>query len=107
MLAITSYSKLEIHFDTESLPPPFSHRYKLAIEKSGEGSLNADLVLEYYGREELSDEDILDEGFTDNDNYLWNGKLPLIWTNVIDDKLRVSNWKKKADDKDSESLPEN
>jgi hypothetical protein len=101
MSVITSFSRLEIHFDTETLPAPFSHRYTLVIEKSGDSSLIVDLNLEYYGREELSDEDILDEGFTDNDNYRWNGKLPLIWTTVINDKLQVSNWKKKADDQNS------
>jgi hypothetical protein len=101
MSSITSFTRLEIHFDTETLPPPFSHRYKLVIEKTDDTGLFADLNLEYYGREELSDEEITDEGFSDNDNYRWSGKLPLIWTNVIDEKLQVSNWKKKTDDQNS------
>ncbi len=102
MSAISSFNKLEIHFDTKILPPPFSHRYKLAIEKSGDNNLGVDLNLEYYGREELSDEDILVEGFSESDNYQWKGKLPPIWTTVIDNKLQSSNWKKKADGQDSE-----
>jgi len=99
MSAITSFRKLEIHFDTKSLPAPFSHRYKLSLEKSGD-SLSADLNLEYYGREELSDEDILDEGFSESDDFQWRGILPPIWTLVIIDKLQATNWKKKAEDQD-------
>jgi hypothetical protein len=101
MSAITSFRKLEIHFDTKSLPPPFSHRYKLSIEKAGD-SLSTDLALEYYGREELSDEDIADEGFSENDDFQWNGMLPPIWTPVVIDKLQATNWKKKADDQDTD-----
>jgi len=97
MSTITSFRKLEIHFDTKSLPPPFSHRYKLSFEKLGD-SLSADLNLEYYGREELSDEEIMDEGFSENDDFQWKGMLPAIWTQVVIDKLQATNWKKKADD---------
>ncbi len=72
----------EFIFETpENLPPPFSHTYRL------QGDLNQSFLLDYEvfytGREQLSDEEITDEGFTINDNVGHQGEMPTIWKNDI------------------------
>ena len=102
--SLISFERLDIHFDTEVLPPPFSYRYRITIKKLGNSTLVSDLDLEYYGRNELSEEEILDEGFSLEDDFKWSGILPQIWSNVIDERLRNSNWKKTNDEQKIESV---
>ncbi|MHA7128134.1 hypothetical protein [Algoriphagus namhaensis] len=82
---------LEIEYDSGSIPPPFSHVYRLLLDWS-QGVLSADLVMHYTDREELSEEEILAEGFTPNDDYSAKLDLNPIWTEPIFDKLRETKW---------------
>lgn len=91
------FDKLTIQFDTGPQPPPFCHRYEIALERV-ENVLKVALNLEYYDRDEISEEDILDEGFTMEDDVAWQGNLPDIWNDQLEKKLGTSNWKKKEPD---------
>lgn len=79
-----------IEFDSGPIPPPFCHRFKVEIDNQA----NASLDLQYYDRDEISQEEIYDEGFTDHDDFAWQGNLPELWWQVVQQKVAKSNWKK-------------
>ena len=95
MKYIESYSKITFEYNTGPIPAPFCHRYKIIILKKSNNEYQVDLNLEYYGREEITEEEIVEEGFSLDDDYSWSGNLPLVWGQEIEKKLSSANWKKK------------
>lgn len=91
-----TFSKLTFEYNTGPIPPPFCHKYKITISKSSPEKYQVDLNLEYYARNEITEEEIVDEGFTLDDDYKWKGKLPLVWGQEIENRLKTANWKKKS-----------
>lgn len=55
--------KIIAQYQTIQLPPPYSFDYQLIISPKADG-LEVDFKLHYTDRDELSEEEILDEGFT-------------------------------------------
>jgi hypothetical protein len=90
-----SFDKLIIKFDTGAIPPPFCYRYTIKLIREEE--LLASLKMEYYDREEITEEEIFDEGFTLNDDFEWKGKLPHIWNKELQKQLQSSNWRTDLD----------
>ena len=64
-------------------PPPYSYYYTLTIQWQSSG-LSVTYDLEYTNREELSEEEILAEGFTLDDDYHWQGTLSEVWREVLE-----------------------
>lgn len=68
---------------SENIPPPFAH----AIELSGEIEQNKDLTLSfeltYLDRDLLTEDEILDEGFSATDDFSWKGTLPDVWKDIL------------------------
>ncbi|HEX8545786.1 MAG TPA: hypothetical protein VF691_02430 [Cytophagaceae bacterium] len=78
-----SLQEFTFEYDATELPPPYAHFLKI----SGSIIDNAVAVnteFHYTDREELSEEDILAEGFTADDDFTWSGELPLIWRDVLE-----------------------
>lgn len=72
-------------------PPPFAHQYVLEIDcRNKFPKLQYSLC--YLERDSLSEEEILDEGFTLNDDFSWQGNLPPTWQQVIQEELKKWNW---------------
>ncbi|WP_305952068.1 hypothetical protein [Emticicia oligotrophica] len=75
----------------ENIPAPFAH----AIEINGNIEQNKDLELSfeltYLDREDLSEEDLLEDGFTLNDDFSWQGNLPNVWSDVVLGNLKTAN----------------
>ncbi len=94
MKQIESFGQIIFEYNTGPVPPPFCHKYKIAISKSNHETFHVDLILKYYDREELSDEEIFEEGFTKKDDYEWKGDFPIVWGQEIEKKLSSTNWKK-------------
>lgn len=73
---------------SENIPPPFAH----AIEISGEIVQNKELTLSfdltYLDRDLLTEEEILDEGFSGNDDFGWKGTLPDVWKDILFGNLK-------------------
>lgn len=73
---------------SENIPPPFAH----AIELSGEISQNKELSvffeLTYLDRDQLTEEEILDEGFSMTDDFSWKGALPDVWKDILYGNLK-------------------
>ncbi len=95
MEQIDTFSELWIEFDTGQIPPPFCYKYKIFIEKKEKGKFKINLKLEYYDREEITEEEILDEGFSLHDDFSWQGMLPVVWGKELINKLNSTNWRKK------------
>lgn len=85
-------SLFSIKYQTaEIISPPYSY----AIEINGEIVQNKDLALSfeltYLNREGLTLEEIEEEGFSENDNFSWKGRLPKIWNDILFGSLKSSN----------------
>lgn len=83
--------RLEIDFDSGLIPPPYSHTFKLKIG-FGKNFLDTTLDLTYTDREELSPEEIFDEGFTENDDFHFHGEVPKVWENPLKGLYSKSKW---------------
>lgn len=84
-------SSFSIKYQTaETVPPPFAH----AIEINGKIEQNKDLSLSfeltYLDRETLTEEEIVDEGFTGNDNFQWQGEISKAWGDILYGNLKAS-----------------
>ena len=100
---------LEIFSQTPpEVPPPYAHAYKISLSKNSKNNsrdtknvtenvtenttenvteLKVSFEIEYIFREGLSNEEILAEGFSENDDYHWEGVLPAVWLTEIEDFL--------------------
>ncbi|WP_448520278.1 hypothetical protein [Rhodoflexus sp.] len=77
----------EARFETNDLtPPPFSHYYHLIVRKEG-GSYRASYELVYTHREEFTEEELAEEGFTLNDNRACEAVLHQVWIAQIEQLL--------------------
>ncbi len=91
-------SRLEIEFDSGVIPPPYSHIFKLKIS-FGKHFLDTQLDMVYTEREEISEDEIINEGFSMDDDYHFQGEIPKVWEIPIKDLYTRSRWSnKKLDD---------
>jgi len=97
--------QLEIKFATLVAPPPYSHEYRLQIDFNPAG-LQIDFQINYTEREQLSEEEILEEGFTLEDDFTWKGKLPKAWKPALIDMLAQTNTLRTKQAPDSQNLIE-
>ena len=85
----------------ENLPAPFAHAIEIngIIAQNQENGLPSgsfpqlelSFELTYLDREEFSEEELMDEGFTLNDNFTWKGTLPKVWSDVVFGNLKSAN----------------
>lgn len=90
----SSISGLILEYDSGIVPPPYSHVFRLALDWAN-GNLKADLVLHYTEREDLSEEEIFDEGFTPNDDYTYKGDLNSVWIKPLLQLYERTRWTSK------------
>ncbi|MBW3469445.1 hypothetical protein [Arthrospiribacter ruber] len=84
-------ARLEIEFDSGVIPPPYSHVFKLKIG-FGKNFLDTQLDMEYTDREDLSEEEILNEGFSLEDDYHFQGEVPKVWEKPLKELYAKSKW---------------
>lgn len=78
------FVRWEARFETNDLtPPPFSHYYHLIIEKDVTG-YKASYELVYTHREDFTEEELAEEGFTPNDNRSCQAPLHRIWLTQLE-----------------------
>ncbi len=84
--------KLEVVYDAGGLvPPPFHFAYRLIVETATNA---AQYEIQYLHREELTEEEITDEGFTTDDDWKWEGKLPSNWIGALLEQIDKQSWPK-------------
>lgn len=89
-----SITGLVLEYDSGIIPPPYSHVFRLALDWSS-GDLSTVLDLHYTEREELSEEEIFDEGFTPNDDYSHKGTLNSVWIKPLLQLYETTRWSSK------------
>ena len=78
--------RLNIHYETRTFPPPYAYAYDLLMQWD-EQTLDVQLTWQYTDRDELSEEEVLEEGFTVDDDFRWQGQLPSVWIPVLNTLL--------------------
>lgn len=84
-------SRLEIEYDSGIIPPPFAHIFKIKLGFNKK-FLDTQLYLEYTHREEISEQEIIDEGFTLDDDYTYQGEIPIVWEDPIKTLYSKTKW---------------
>lgn len=88
----SSLQRIDIMFETLSVPPPYSYAYTFRLRFRTD-SVEVEYELHYTDRDELSEEEIWEEGFTLSDDYRWEGELPAVWRETLLDRWGASDWK--------------
>jgi hypothetical protein len=75
--------QIQIKFETaDIIPPPFSNQVILSLDFQA-NLIKTTLDLAYTYRDELTDEEILEEGFTGDEDLAWAGELAGVWKEPI------------------------
>lgn len=80
----------------ENLPAPFAHAIEIngVIGQNPSGGiphLEISFELTYLDREGFTEEELIEEGFSLNDNFTWKGILPKIWSDVVFGNLKSAH----------------
>ena len=90
----------KVHFETsEHVPPPYYNTYNLEVRLC-EGETPASFEIKYLHREELSEEEIFEEGFSLEDDWQWKGNLPENWKEAIKTHIGKQSWPRKPEKPD-------
>ena len=101
---MTSFQEIKLLFETaESTPPPYSYKYELIIQPSFQ-YLSVELSMTYTDRDEIGADEIEAEGFTNNDDFSWKGRLEKVWRDELEKLLAKTQIKDKKQDEDSDLL---
>jgi len=90
---MNNFHSFEINFTPLDLYPPYANTIYLKFINAN-NLLKVEFNIKYIGREELTEEEILDEGFTLNDDYQWNGSLSSVWLEPIQSLINKSTFVK-------------
>lgn len=73
-----------LYFRTaDSIPPPYANEVTIAAQLDDSDQVQLTFTQTYLDRDDLDDEDILEEGFTLNDDVSWAGKLNQAWKDAL------------------------
>jgi len=96
-----------IRFQTAPVvPAPFSHFYTLQLEVISKNELNVDFSIVYTDREEMDEDELIDEGFSTDDDYKWKGALPAIWIDEFNAIFSSSKTIRKREESEFEDFVE-
>lgn len=96
-----------IRFQTAPVvPAPFAHFYTLKMDIQSAEDLRVDFDIRYTDRQELSEDEIFDEGFSMDDDYKWKGNLPTVWIKEFQDILSTSKIIRKREESEFEDFIE-
>lgn len=93
---------INIKFQTSALQPaPYAYALQLDLKEGKNKTLAYDLDIEFLDRDSLTEEEILEEGFTLSDDVQVNGQLPQTWLEAL--KILLSRTEKTDKDELEES----
>lgn len=84
---------LEIAYQTQNIPAPFAYEALFKIDLSLD--VQVSFELNYLDRDELTDDEIINEGFSLNDDFLWNGNLGSNWKPLLLSRFKNFNYQNK------------
>ncbi len=83
--------RLEIEYHSGAIPPPYCHQFKIKLV-FGKNFVNTQFDIKYLDRDELSEDEIRNEGFTPNDDLNFVGELPKQWEPLLKNLYSNSKW---------------
>lgn len=69
-------------YQITTVPPPYSYQYHIECWFH-KGHLHVRYDIKYLDRENVDEDEILEEGFSPDDDFSWEGDLPEIWNQAI------------------------
>ncbi|MEM9675980.1 MAG: hypothetical protein ACFB15_17655 [Cyclobacteriaceae bacterium] len=87
----SAVQQLDIVVETLSVPPPYSHTYNFRLQLMP-NEVQAVYALHYTDRDELGEEEIWEEGFSEDDDFHWEGVLPEVWREVLLSLWSQTQW---------------
>ncbi|GAA4436491.1 hypothetical protein GCM10023091_14400 [Ravibacter arvi] len=70
-----------------TIPPPYAHTCRIVVDENP-AYLVLSYKLRYTERDELTEDEILDEGFSMDDDFSWSGKLNKVWKEQFESILK-------------------
>ncbi|KAA0993100.1 hypothetical protein [Dyadobacter aurulentus] len=96
-----------IRFETAPVvPAPFAHYYAVKLNLVSDNELEVDFEIRYKDRDELSEDEIYDEGFTTDDDYKWQGPMPENWITEFEQIFTSSKMIRKREENEYEDFIE-
>lgn len=84
---------ISIYYCTSfDVPAPYSYEISFDFEKMNNG-LFLNFQMEYSHREDLTEDEILNDGFSLNDNFSWKGNLNSVWEIELDSIIAKTEFK--------------
>lgn len=88
---------MHLQYQTSDLvPPPYAYAVEIKLEALN-NELHVDFELTYIDRDGLTEEEILDEGFSDQDDLKWTGTLNSSWLSYYQEFADSVDLKKKSE----------
>ncbi|MEM9980958.1 MAG: hypothetical protein AAF734_00585 [Bacteroidota bacterium] len=86
------WSHFTIQFQTAPhTPPPYCYQCITQV-RSLTNYLSIQVRIHYFGRASLTEEEIIAEGFSIEDDFDWEGTLPYTWLKVFQNLLQQTTW---------------
>ncbi|UHG89317.1 hypothetical protein [Spirosoma oryzicola] len=79
-----SFTTIQIRYQTaRSLPAPYAYFYTLTARSLANKSLDIKLSITYPDRDSIDDDELIAEGYTRDDDFMWSGQLPKAWLQTV------------------------
>jgi len=88
------------------VPAPYANFQTIKLNLISEDDLSIDFSVKYTDREDLSEEEILDEGFTLEDDFNWKGAVPSNWIKEFNTIFSTSKIIRQREEKEFEDFVE-
>lgn len=88
---------VKISYQTLQLPPPFAFAYTLDLDFADD-EINIQYHLEFLNREEITQEEIEDEGFSMDDDFSWQGILGKVWAEDLKEDIEHIELEEESED---------
>jgi hypothetical protein len=96
-----------IRFQTAPVvPAPYANFQTIKLHLISEDDLTVDFSIKYTDREDLEEEEILEEGFTMDDDFTWKGGLPANWIKEFNEIYSSSKIIRQREEKEFEDFVE-
>ena len=91
-----SLKAFQVDLETRTLPAPYRHQVRATLHRRSDG-WEVDFSIRYLDREGLSEEELLEEGFSLDDDFAWQGELPQAWVDHAAYAVNITTFPKDQD----------
>ncbi len=96
-----------IRFQTAGVvPAPYANFQTIKLNLISEDDLSLDFSIKYTDREDLDEDEIIDEGFTLDDDFSWKGAVPANWIKEFNAIYSTSKIIRQREEKEFEDFVE-